>query len=71
MQAVFAGDTLFYRSIGRTDFPGGNHDTLLHAIRTQLFSLPDTCIVYPGHGEPSSIGDEKRNNPYVSDFSML
>lgn len=71
MQAVFAGDTLFYRSIGRTDFPGGNHDTLLHAIRTQLFALPDTCMVYPGHGEPSTIGDEKRNNPYVSDFSML
>lgn len=71
MQAVFAGDTLFYRSIGRTDFPGGNHDTLLHAIKTQLFMLPDNCTVYPGHGDSSTIGDEKRNNPYASDFSVI
>ncbi len=67
--AVFSGDALFFRSIGRTDFPGGDADTLTTAIRTQLFTLPGETAVYPGHGKPSTIEDEKRNNPYVSDFA--
>ena len=62
---LIAGDTLFYNSIGRTDFPGGDHETLLHAIRTELYSLPDDVQVWPGHGECTRIGHEKRNNPFV------
>jgi len=56
---------LFKMGIGRTDLPGGNHETLLHSIRTQLFTLPDKTIVYPGHGEPTNIGFEKANNPFL------
>ncbi|MDL2316640.1 MBL fold metallo-hydrolase [Desulfovibrio sp. OttesenSCG-928-A18] len=68
LQAVFSGDALFYRSVGRTDFPGGSSDTLLHSIRTQLFTLPEETIVYSGHGPETRIGDERRNNPYAGDF---
>ena len=68
-KAVFSGDALFFRSVGRTDFPGGDADTLANAIRTQLFTLPGDTCVYPGHGRPSSVDDEKRNNPFVSDFA--
>lgn len=71
LQAVFAGDSLFYRSIGRTDLVGGNQDILLKSIREQLFGLPEETLVYPGHGPSSTIGDEKRNNPYSSDFIMV
>jgi glyoxylase-like metal-dependent hydrolase (beta-lactamase superfamily II) len=71
LRAVFAGDCLFYRSVGRTDFVGGDTDTLMRSIREQLFSLPDETTVYPGHGQSTSVGDEKRNNPYASDFRML
>ena len=63
---VIAGDTLFNGSIGRTDLPGGDFDTLIQSIRTQLFSLPDDTIVYPGHGEPTTIGFEKTNNPFFN-----
>jgi glyoxylase-like metal-dependent hydrolase (beta-lactamase superfamily II) len=63
--AVFAGDSLFYRSIGRTDFPRGDFTTLISSIRSQLFSLPDETVVYPGHGPHTSIGEEKRLNPYL------
>jgi glyoxylase-like metal-dependent hydrolase (beta-lactamase superfamily II) len=69
--AVFAGDTLFYRSIGRSDFPGGDQAVLTRSIREQLFSLPDDTRVYSGHGPATGIGDEKRNNPYVGDFTKL
>lgn len=62
---LFAGDTLFANSIGRTDLPGGNLKTLLHAIRTQLFALDDATIVYPGHGPETTIGEERRNNPFL------
>jgi len=61
---VFAGDTLFAGSIGRTDFFGGNHETLLDSIRTKLFELPDDTIVYCGHGPSTTIGDEKTCNPF-------
>ncbi len=63
---VFTGDSLFYRSVGRTDFPGADEDTLLTAIKNKLFLLPDATIVYPGHGIPTTIGDEKRENPFLS-----
>jgi glyoxylase-like metal-dependent hydrolase (beta-lactamase superfamily II) len=62
---VFVGDTLFQGSIGRTDFPGGDFDTLLTSIRTRLFVLDDTTTVYTGHGPDTTIGTEKRFNPFA------
>ena len=64
---VICGDALFAGSIGRTDLPGGNHDQLITAIKTRLLTLPDDTIVYPGHGDTSTIGIEKRTNPYVQE----
>jgi hydroxyacylglutathione hydrolase len=60
------GDVLFQRSIGRYDLPGGNFETLLHSIRTKLFTLPDEVVVYPGHGPSTTIGDEKKYNPFLN-----
>ncbi|NLM28732.1 MAG: MBL fold metallo-hydrolase [Clostridiaceae bacterium] len=62
---VFTGDTLFHTSIGRTDFPGGSHKDIVKSIKNKLFTLPEDTVVYPGHGEPTDIGHEKRNNPFV------
>lgn len=62
---VINGDVLFYNSIGRTDLPGGNHNTLIESIHQQLFTLPDDYIVYTGHGPSTTIGEEKKNNPFV------
>ena len=62
---VITGDTLFAGSVGRTDFPGGDTATLLKSIREQLLPLPDDTIVYPGHGEATTIADERRSNPYL------
>lgn len=62
---VFGGDTLFAGSIGRTDFPGGSLQVLLDGIRKKLFTLPDETIVYPGHNEPTTVGVEKRENPFL------
>jgi glyoxylase-like metal-dependent hydrolase (beta-lactamase superfamily II) len=59
------GDVLFQRSIGRTDLPGGNFDTLIQSIQTQLFTLPNEVVVYPGHGPSTTIGDEKKFNPFL------
>jgi glyoxylase-like metal-dependent hydrolase (beta-lactamase superfamily II) len=56
-------------SIGRTDLPGGNMDTLLNSIRQQLFVLNDEVVVHPGHGPETSIGFEKRNNPFLHAYS--
>jgi hydroxyacylglutathione hydrolase len=63
---VITGDVLFRESIGRTDLPTGNLDKLLESIRLKLFTLPDQYIVYPGHGPTTTIGFEKRNNPFIS-----
>jgi hydroxyacylglutathione hydrolase len=62
--ALFTGDTLFRNSIGRTDLPGGSMTAITTAIREKLFSLPDETVVYPGHGPSSTIGHEKKHNPY-------
>ena len=60
------GDVLFQGSIGRTDLPGGDHKTLIESIHTKMFSLPDEVIVYSGHGPATSIGREKKSNPFCA-----
>jgi hydroxyacylglutathione hydrolase len=62
---VFTGDTLFAGGIGRTDFPGGSHETLLESIRKRLLVLPPETVVYPGHGPPSTVAEEARSNPFL------
>lgn len=62
---VFVGDSLFAGSIGRTDFPGGDYDTLIRSIKTKLFPLGDDVVVYSGHGPATTIGREKRYNPFL------
>ena len=64
---AFVGDVLFAGSIGRTDFPGGDLDTLLASIRSQLWPLGDDTVFIPGHGPESSFGRERRHNPFVHD----
>ncbi|AUH52933.1 hypothetical protein CXB49_20150 [Chromobacterium sp. ATCC 53434] len=66
-KVLVAGDVLFQGSIGRTDFPMGNHQQLIDAIQQKLFVLPDDTVVIPGHGPFTTIGAEKRGNPYVAD----
>jgi len=65
-KAVFSGDVLFNMSIGRTDFPGGSHLTLLQSIRDKLFALPDSTVVYSGHGPKTTIGFERAHNPFLA-----
>jgi glyoxylase-like metal-dependent hydrolase (beta-lactamase superfamily II) len=62
---LFVGDTLFAGSIGRTDLPGGDHATLIRSIRTVLFAFGDDARVYPGHGPATTIGQERRTNPFL------
>ncbi|WP_269412198.1 MBL fold metallo-hydrolase [Lentibacillus daqui] len=62
---VFGGDALFQQGIGRTDLPGGNYQQLINSIQERLYSLDDTFTVYPGHGPKTTIGEEKRLNPFV------
>jgi glyoxylase-like metal-dependent hydrolase (beta-lactamase superfamily II) len=62
---LFVGDTLFASSIGRTDLPGGDYPTLIRSITTVLFAFPDEARVYAGHGEPTTIGRERRVNPFL------
>lgn len=66
-RVAFVGDVLFKGSIGRTDFPRGSHDDLIHAIRTKVFPLGDDIQFIPGHGPVSSIGAERASNPFVAD----
>lgn len=63
--ALFSGDALFQRSIGRTDLPGGDPATLLDSIHDKLLTLPDETMVYPGHGPATTIGAERRHNPFL------
>ncbi|MHC4454701.1 MAG: MBL fold metallo-hydrolase [Planctomycetota bacterium] len=62
---VFVGDTLFAGSIGRSDLPGGSHETLINSIKEKLFPLGDSTIVYPGHGPLTTIEEEKNHNPFL------
>jgi hydroxyacylglutathione hydrolase len=62
---LFSGDTLFNAGIGRTDFPGCSYKQLENSIKSKLYTLPDSTIVYPGHGPETTIGDEKRGNPFI------
>ena len=61
---VFTGDTLFQHDIGRTDLPGGNHKQILESISNQLFTLPESTVVYPGHEQPTTVEEEKLHNPH-------
>lgn len=67
---AFVGDVLFAGSIGRTDFPGGDSDALIHSIRSRLFPLGDDVTFIPGHGPDSTFGRERRMNPYVGDRAV-
>lgn len=64
-EGLFSGDTLFAGSIGRTDFPGGSMNQLLDGVKKKLLILPEETRVFPGHGEETSIGEEKRDNPFL------
>jgi len=62
---LFDGDVLFHRGIGRSDLPGGSHATLMRSIREKILTLPDETVVYSGHGPATTVGDEKRLNPWL------
>ena len=61
----FSGDVLFYNSIGRTDLPGGDHDTLINSIKNKLFLLNPNTIIYPGHGQKTILKNEMKDNPFL------
>ncbi|MEK7784749.1 MAG: MBL fold metallo-hydrolase [Chloroflexota bacterium] len=63
--AIFGGDVLFQNSIGRTDLPGGDYETLIHSIQTHFLTLPDSTTVYSGHGPETTVGEERRFNPFL------
>ncbi len=63
---LFSGDALFAEGIGRTDLPGSNHAALIQALQRKVLTLPDECVVYPGHGPATTIGHERRNNPFLA-----
>jgi len=67
---VLGGDVLFRGSIGRSDFPGGNGELLLDGIHRKLFTLPADTIVYPGHGPVTTVGHEKKYNPFVGETAL-
>ena len=68
---VISGDVLFQGSVGRVDFPDGDFDTLVRSIREQLFTLPDDTIVLPGHGPATTVGHEKKFNPFVGEQRLV
>jgi glyoxylase-like metal-dependent hydrolase (beta-lactamase superfamily II) len=61
---AFVGDLIFAGSIGRTDLPGGNHGQLIESVRKKIFPLPDDTVLFPGHGPATTVGEEKRSNPF-------
>jgi glyoxylase-like metal-dependent hydrolase (beta-lactamase superfamily II) len=65
-QILFVGDTLFAGSVGRSDFPGGSHEALIDSIKTKLLILPEPTQVYPGHGPETTLGNEKKFNPFLT-----
>lgn len=69
-QFVISGDVLFERSIGRTDLPGGNYETLIESIVKELIPLGDDVVVYSGHGNPTTIAAEKRFNPFLREHTQ-
>lgn len=66
---VIGGDVLFQGSIGRTDLPGGNYDTLMQSIFDNFLTLPDNTVVYSGHGNPTTVGAERKSNPFVLEYA--
>ncbi|HLO32219.1 MAG TPA: MBL fold metallo-hydrolase, partial [Anaerolineales bacterium] len=64
----FCGDLIFAGSVGRTDFPGGNWEQLVESIKTQVFTMPDETRLLSGHGPETTVGEEKRHNPFVGDL---
>ncbi len=66
----FCGDLIFQNSVGRTDLPGGDFEALLQSIKTQIFTLPDDTSLLPGHGPATSVGDEKKNNPFLKELQL-
>ncbi len=68
---AIVGDVLFQFSIGRTDFPGGSHPELIKSIKTKLYPLGDNCGIYPGHGPPTTIKQEKKHNPFLQEGAEL
>ena len=67
--AVFSGDLIFYGSVGRTDFPGGSHETLVASVKEKIFTLAPQTVIYPGHGPETTVERERLHNPYFSDFA--
>lgn len=68
---VIAGDVLFRQSIGRTDLPGGSYQTLMESIETELLTLDNDYKVFPGHGMPTTIGEERKSNPFILEYLQL
>jgi hydroxyacylglutathione hydrolase len=68
-KTIFDGDTVFEGSVGRTDLPFGDHATLMEAIQAQILSLPDDYILLPGHGDQTTVGRERRSNPFILDWN--
>ncbi len=67
-KTAFVGDLIFNRSVGRTDFPGGSYETLQRSVIDCIFTMPDDVRLYSGHGESTTVGDEKLHNPFFSDY---
>lgn len=65
-KVAFVGDAVFAGSIGRTDLPGGDYDTLIRSIREEILTLPDEVVLYSGHGPPTTVGRERRSNPFLA-----
>ena len=66
---IFSGDTIFFRSVGRTDLPGGSWDQLIKSIKQKILTKDDDTVIYPGHGPPTTVGEEKTQNPFLNNSS--